>query len=661
MARMFSSKESCLLSVIKFMAAIFRSLPYCVALYIARIIGTVWFYVLSKKRRVIYGNLKIAFASFRTPHQLTALTKEIFIFVTQSFVDLMCLPKIKRVGLEQYVRIEGREYLESALNQKKGVIILGIHSGSWELASLALNSLGYGYNIVANEQPKVPRIDDLLIEYRTISGAKIIAPGTGVTRDIIRALQNNEIVSLGLDQGGKEGVPVEFFGKTASFSTGALRLALKYKTPVCPVWTVRGPDGKNTVMILEPLTLEGVEDSEAGLKQALLQAAKVFEALLNDHPQEYLWFYKLYKYSTQVNILILDDGKTGHLRQSQAAASKLSEVLKKKSKTVSVRSVRIEFRGLVRAKLFSLYTMILSLCGLDANEGNLAFFLTADSFSVLSKERGDWVISSGSVTGGVNFFLKRCFDVRSICILKAGLADWKHFDLVIAPEHDKKYGASRDKIVFTKAALNVIAPAYLRSQKEQLLGQYSHLKNNVRFKIGILLGGNTKGIEFDEGQIHALLSKVKEAAQHYNADILITTSRRTPPEVEAAVVRDLKGFERTALCIIANSNNTPYAVGGILSLSDLLIVSGESISMVSEALSSGKRTIVFRPTGSYDKQEGLNKFDRFVLSLSDQGFILACSIKEISNSIAKMMTNKITLKTLQDNALVEKAFEHMLS
>ena len=41
---------------------------------------------------------------------------------------------------------------------------------------------------------------------------------------IVAALLNNEIVTLVLDQGGKEGLPVTFFGKTASMSTGAIRL-----------------------------------------------------------------------------------------------------------------------------------------------------------------------------------------------------------------------------------------------------------------------------------------------------------------------------------------------------------------------------------------------------------------------------------------------------
>ena len=98
--------------------------------------------------------------------------------------------------------------------------------------------------------------------------------------------------------------------------------------------------------------------------------------------------------------------------------------------------------------------------------------------------------------------------------------------------------------------------------------------------------------------------QIKEAALHYNADILMTTSRRTPSAIEQIILKELKNFERCSLCIIANQRNIPEAVGGILGLSDLVIVSGESISMVSEALSSGKRTIVFSPHGEYSDAPG---------------------------------------------------------
>ena len=139
----------------------------------------------------------------------------------------------------------------------------------------------------------------------------------------------------------------------------------------------------------------------------------------------------------------------------------------------------------------------------------------------------------------------------------------------------------------------------------------------------------------------------------------MTTSRRTPADVDALVARELKGFERCALCVIANEQNVPQAVGGILSLSDIMVVSGESVSMVSEALSSGKKTIVFAPQGSYGPT-AKNKYDRFVLDLSDEGYLMAVSVKEISAALHDMVRNKFSPKVIDDQGVVRKALEEII-
>ena len=77
--------------------------------------------------------------------------------------------------------------------------------------------------------------------------------------------------------------------------------------------------------------------------------------------------------------------------------------------------------------------------------------------------------------------------------------------------------------------------------------------------------------------------------------MLASTSRRTPSDIEGLVKSELEGFDKCRLLVIANERNIPEAVGGILGVSDFIVVSGESVSMVSEAVSSGKYVLVFRP------------------------------------------------------------------
>ncbi len=659
MAKMSSLKESWLLSVIKIAAVIFRALPFRVSLWIARGVGTVGYYVSVKKRRVVYGNLKTVFAPCKSPVEIRAITKKVFVNYCQSFVEILCLPKMQRLGFEHFVGLENREIALRALSKGKGLILLAVHTGNWELASALSSSIGHAYNMVANQHSKTPRIDALLNKYRAVSGGKVI-PTNGLTiRNIIRALRNNEIVTLVLDQGGSDGVVVKFMGKTASLSSGAIRLGIKYGVPVCPVWMKRVGVAKQVLTYFEPLDLSAYKDTAKDNLEAMDRAATIFGQKIQEYPDEYMWFYRVFKYSDESHVVILDDGKAGHLRQSQATAQLLRSVLNQRGKRVVEQTIRVAFQSSSKQKWFSVLAFLSQAFGFLCREELLAFFLTPTSYQELIKVRPDFVIACGSMVGSVNFFIKRCYNTKAICLLKPGPIAWKYFDLVIAPEHDRP-SVFKTKFALTKAALNLVTPEYLKNQSALLLNRYSHLKNSVRMKIGVLLGGNTRGVVYNENQIRLLLRQIKEAASHFNADILITTSRRTPAAVDAVVSKEMRSFERCVLCIIANDYNVPEAVGGILALSDLLIVSGDSISMVSEAVTSGKRTIVFRPSGHFDQQRPGRKYDRFVLGLNAGGYLLACTVKDLSMTIHNMMTNKFAFKSLADQPTVRQAVEEIV-
>jgi Kdo2-lipid IVA lauroyltransferase/acyltransferase len=652
---MNSFKKSFLFAAIKTAAFLFMLLPITLDLWIGRCLGWLGYHLLSRKRKVVYANLKTAFASTHSPSQLRAMTRDVFINFVQSAVELLCLPKIKRMGFDKFVDLQGKENIDHAKARGKGVIFLAIHSGSWELASVVGGITKGAYHVMANEQPKLPQLDKMLNEYRTIAGAHVIKAGLA-TKELVQAMHNNDIVSLVLDQGGRAGLVAPFFGKATSLSTGAIRLALKYGSAVCPVWMERRGTGKHTLRVSPALVLSEAGDFEENVNANIVQAAGHFERLLREHPAEYLWFYKVFKYSSHKRIIIVDDGRTGHLRQSQAIARNLSEVLKRKGKTVEENIIPLQWQGPWAVSLFSFYVFFAQYLNFLKREDCLKFFLTDASFNELMKYKADYVISCGSQAAGVNFILSQDHLAKSISILTPGLLSQERFNAVVLPQHDRPRNSGRTHLIMPKVSPNLINAVYLKEQSEGLIKYYSHLKASVRTKFGVLIGGNAQGIEFNEAQVYALIDQIKEAALHYNADILLTTSRRTPEAVEQIILKGLKNFERCSLCIIANQRNVPEAVGGILGMSDLVIVSGESISMVSEALSSGKRTIVFSPRGQY-MHKPRDKYEEFALKLNDQGYLIVTSVHDMKQKIAQLLNRKITLKSLDDQGIIQSGLE----
>ncbi len=255
-------------------ARVFRSLPLKTSLALGRVLGRVGHVVMTKKRALVYANLKTAFCSSKSPREIRRLSRNIFINLTQSFVELMCIGNMKRVGFNQFVNVHGQANIDQAIAQGKGVILLAVHSGNWELGSVFNSLTGYSYNIVAHQQPKMPELGVLLNEARAMAGAKVIAPGVA-TKEIIKALKRNELVSLVLDQGGAEGVLVEFFGKSTSMSSGAVRLALKYDIPLVPAWITRQLSGAHALEFLPAINLIRTSDLEQDIRMNVQQGAAI--------------------------------------------------------------------------------------------------------------------------------------------------------------------------------------------------------------------------------------------------------------------------------------------------------------------------------------------------------------------------------------------------
>jgi hypothetical protein len=246
-----------------------------------------------------------------------------------------------------------------------------------------------------------------------MAGANVIARG-GAAKEIIRALKRNELVALVLDQGGQDGVSVNFLGKTATMSSGSVRLALKYGCAICPVWITRQADHSHVLKFFPAISLISTGNLEEDIKTNMQRVVSHFESLLQEHPEEYLWFYKVFKYTVDSQIVVLDDGNAGHLAQAQTTVRALTDVLNKEGKHVTENIITLDFRTSFLARIFYVYAFLSKPFLSLRNEDCLKYFLTDACYSLLMKVKADFVISCGSKLEGINFILSQNHRAKSI-------------------------------------------------------------------------------------------------------------------------------------------------------------------------------------------------------------------------------------------------------
>ncbi|MDD4939808.1 MAG: ELM1/GtrOC1 family putative glycosyltransferase [Candidatus Omnitrophica bacterium] len=634
--------------LLRIIGPLVRCLPVRASLFLGAGLGGLFYYLDLKHRAVAYSNIKTAFGAKMGPRELSRLTKRFYHLLGQNLIEILLIPLVDKGYLEKYIAIEGKENVSGAFGRGKGAVIVGVHEGSWELSNVICANLGFPFNLFIRGQG-FPRLNGLLNSYRAQKGCKLIER-RNETRGLIRALKNNEAIGMTADQGGKSGTLVKFFGKYASMPSGAIRLALKYDCAVIPAFytRVKGPYLK--VFGEAPLKITRSGDFEKDLNDNLQALTNVFEKYISRYPQEYLWSYKIWKYTSEKNILIISDGKTGHLRQSEALCAIAADCLKDSAKTVNVKTVEVKFKSKFSRSALAASSLMAGKYSCQGCLWCLKSFLDEESYRSLISVKPDIVISCGSSVAPVNYVISRENSAKSIAIMRPALLGKNKFDLMVMSRHDRP--AKGKKVAVIEGALNLINADYLKTQGAALKSR--GVKLDKIPVLGILLGGDTKGFQLSGDLVRGVNSQVKAAMDKLDGEILITTSRRTPVQAESLIKEEFLSHARCKLMVIASENNIPEAVGGILALSAIVIVSPESISMISEAASSGKYVIVFDSAGLSKKHR------EFLDHLAKNKYIYFSKPRDLSANIQKIWLEKPAVRALSDDLVVREAIKKIL-
>ena len=625
--------------IVKFVSVLFLVIPLRLALWIGRRLGDLAYFLNSKRRSIAYANLKSAFPEKNTC-EIKKILKAHYKNLGMSVVELLKLPVMGKRYLEKYIEIEGLDRIKEARDKGKGVILLGGHFGNWEISSLGISASGQRMYIFAREQKHV-RLNNLLNSYREMTGSKVVAKGFSV-REIIKALRDNNVVAMLIDQdAGAKGTFVNFLNRPASMAQGPVTLGFKTGAAVIPCFMRRKDYDRHVVELYEQLQLVNTEDKEKDLKVNLESIADILEGYIRRFPEQWLWSHKRWKSSPGRTVLVLSDGKAGHLNQGMAVAEMIEEALGsrlvargiKERPIVKIRVAEIRFKN-------AFARMVLDASSFFAGSRCqgclrcLKFLLKKESFDKIKNQYADIVISCGASTVGAGIFLKYENNAKGAVIMKPGLGRNRKTDLVILPRHDapKKI---RSNMVITEAAPNRIQPGHKKGSG-----------------LGLLIGGDAKNFKLKREEVEKVINDALKIAEQMNQDIFVTTSRRTSSEVDLLLKNKLANHRCCKLLVIAKETNPEGTVKKILDSSDVVIVSPESISMISEAVSSGKYVVVFK-TGSMSQ----GKYEKSIASLQSHGYIKIATPDEIYNTLRYLLTEKPPIKKTEDRKKITKRLE----
>jgi hypothetical protein len=177
----------------------------------------------------------------------------------------------------------------------------------------------------------------------------------------------------------------------------------------------------------------------------------------------------------------------------------------------------------------------------------------------------------------------------------------REVDLMVVPAHDPARG---DNVLRTLGAVHRVTQARLEEGARRFARDLAHLPRPL---VAVLLGGNNRVYRLTESRFAALADQLGDLARA-GYGIAVTPSRRTGAENERRLRQRLAGLPAY---IWDGTGDNPYF--GLLGLADAVLVTGDSVSMVSEAAATGK------PVHVIDLEGGSGKFARFHEAMREAG------------------------------------------
>jgi hypothetical protein len=219
-------------------------------------------------------------------------------------------------------------------------------------------------------------------------------------------------------------------------------------------------------------------------------------------------------------------------------------------------------------------------------------------------------------------------NAKNIVIMKPGpFVGYGKFRLVLVPKHDSP--PVRNNIVATDLAPNLISEDRIRRDAE-VLARRVHIERSGA--VGVFIGGDNPEYALRARLASSVIDGLLAFSQTSGADLIITTSRRTSTECEKVFKDRLAFGSKCKLLVIANEKNPPETIGGILGLSRVIVVSEESISMISEAVASGRPVVVFRLDR---KTSRVTKHERALCRLAEAGYVAVTDVSGLAAALQR--------------------------
>lgn len=287
-----------------------------------------------------------------------------------------------------------------------------------------------------------------------------------------------------------------------------------------------------------------------------------------------------------LRILILSDGKPGHAAGSNGILKSIELLAPVQHTTIQIK-LKLKFTRRLMKLLFN-HPRPLDLVDRKIQQKLIHLFY---KIPTLSPENDfpsyEWIISSGGDTSYLSAWIHKLYGIKNIYTSIPKDLNSSNFTLTISttpsPQRSNHLLVPMGPVPIDRKAIE---------QQGKELRKELNINNTPVWTL--LIGGNGAGYSYTDTTMKHLAERFLKLAEEHNAQLLITTSRRTGLKLENRLKLLLKTHPQVNRSVFYN-HKPEKVMGKFLGAADIVFCTAESGAMLSESIAAGKNTFAIVP------------------------------------------------------------------
>lgn len=204
-------------------------------------------------------------------------------------------PHLEKISRD-FATIKGREILDDLMKKQQPIIFIGAHMSNWEVNCMAAYTQLASPIDLTYRAPNNPWTAKLLEKARTLNGKlKAYQKSQESGIHIMRAMKQNRMIGILIDQKYNEGLKAGFFGHPAMTNPIFVKLCQRFKCPLVPVRNTRKNGCRFELEICEPIPVFDDMGNPRDILDVIEDSHRLLESWISENPDQWMWLHRRWK------------------------------------------------------------------------------------------------------------------------------------------------------------------------------------------------------------------------------------------------------------------------------------------------------------------------------------------------------------------------------